>query len=286
MKIEAFFDERTWTLTYVVWADASKDAVVIDPVLDYEIIGSKYWTESSDRVIEFIQRHQLNLHYILETHAHADHLSGSQVLKSKFPEAKVAISSHITTIQSIFKPIFELPVHFPVDGSQFDKLIEDNETFEAGELKIHALSTPGHTPACSSYLIEDALFTGDTLFMPDMGTGRCDFPSGSAQALHASITHQLYTLPNTTRVFVGHDYRPGGRELAYETTIGEQKAKNIQLSALTTLEDFVEFRTARDAQLAAPKLLYPSVQINIDAGHLPSPERTGSRLLKMPLQRK
>lgn len=283
MQIHPFYDARTFTLTYLVFDPATRDAVVIDPVLDYEPVGSKIWEESVDQLAAFIDANQLRLHAILETHAHADHLSGSQALKRRYPAARVVIGDKITAVQTVFKGIFDLADDFPTDGRQFDRLLADRETLQAGTLVVEAIATPGHTPACLSYLIGDAVFTGDALFMPDYGTGRCDFPAGSARALYHSITERLYTLPDSTRVFVGHDYQPGGRALAYESTIAAEKAGNVQLPASRGEDEFVAFRSGRDKGLDAPKLLYPSVQVNIDAGHLPEPARNGRRYLKMPL---
>ncbi len=239
-------------------------------------------TESVETVIGFLNEQRLKLHYVLETHAHADHLSGSQALKLACPNVKVAIGHRITLVQQMFKPIFGLPQEFPVDGSQFDLLLDETRALSAGALTIEILFTPGHTPACSTLKIGDALFTGDALFMPDSGTGRCDFPGGSAADLYQSITRRIYSHPDTTRIFVCHDYQPGGRALNYETTVGEEKRSNVALSVNTKLEDFVAFRERRDAQLAAPRLLFHSVQVNVDAGHLPRPDGELS-YLKMPL---
>lgn len=283
MQIQAFYDEQTSTLTYVVFDPASHDAVVIDPVLDYDPAGSVVSHASVDRVIAFLTEQQLELRMILETHAHADHLSGSQVLKRRFPAAQTAIGSKITVVQATFKQVFDLPSDFPTDGRQFDRLLADREIVEAGSLRFEVISTPGHTPACVCFKFGDALFTGDALFMPDMGTGRCDFPAGSAADLYDSITTRIYTLPDDTRVFVGHDYQPGGRALAYQTTVGEQKASNIQLPASRSREAFIEFRNKRDASLSAPKLLFQSVQVNVDAGALPSPSANETRYLKIPI---
>lgn len=282
MNIETFFDERTWTFTYVVWDAETRDAVVIDPVLDYEPKGSKIWTESVDEVIAFVKDKELNLHLVLETHAHADHLSGSQIIKDAFPNVTVAIGEKITVVQGVFKDVFDLPDDFPTNGSQFDRLLADGEVVEAGALSFEVINTPGHTPACVSYHVGDAVFTGDALFMPDMGTGRCDFPAGSAEDLYESI-QRLYALPDDTRVFVGHDYQPGGRELAWESTIGDEKAKNVQLKGETSKADFVEFRTKRDATLEAPRLLFQSVQVNVDAGALPKPAANERRYLRIPI---
>ena len=287
MTIEPFFDPRTFTLTYLVFDPATRDALVIDPVLDYEPGGGLVFAESADRVTEYVRREGLNLRMILETHAHADHLTGSQVLRARFPGATIAIGERIREVQGVFKGIFELGDSFKPDGHQFDRLLADNETFKVGSLEVRVIATPGHTPACVSYLIGDAVFTGDALFMPDYGTGRCDFPSGSATAMHSSVTNRLYSLPDATRVFVGHDYMPGGRPLAFESTIGEERQHNVQLPAGRTEAEFVAFRQTRDATLDAPKLLYPSLQVNIRAGHLPEPAHPGGKsFLKIPLRQK
>ncbi len=282
-KIQPFYDRATFTLTYVVHDEESRDAVVIDPVLDYDPLSSSVATRSLDEVMGYLTKEKLRVRYVLETHAHADHLSGSQVLRRRFG-ADIGIGARIRDVQKVFKGVFDLPPSFPVDGSQFDRLFEDGEEIAAGTLRIEVVATPGHTPACVSYVIGDAVFTGDALFIEDYGTGRCDFPSGSADALYTSVHDRLYALPDATRVFVGHDYEPGGRALRYETTIGASKAANVQLSAATSREAFVAARTKRDATLAAPRLLYPSVQVNIDAGQLPAPHADGRRYLVVPLK--
>ncbi|QLY26617.1 MBL fold metallo-hydrolase [Bdellovibrio sp. KM01] len=284
IRIQHFFDSATFTLTYVVHDPNTLDAVIIDPVWDYDPASSKLSTQSMDQVVAYIKENKLTPHFVLETHAHADHLSSSQLFKNIFPGIKVAIGERITEVQKLFKPVFNMPKDFNVFGADFDILMKENEVLNAGSIRIKTFFTPGHTPACASYLIEDALFTGDALFMPDSGTGRCDFPAGSAEALFDSITKKIYTLPDETRIFVCHDYQPQGRELQYQTTVGEEKAKNIQLKAETTKDQFVEFRTKRDATLSAPKLLLPSIQINIRAGHLPAPEDNGTSYIKLPLR--
>lgn len=285
MKIETFFDPATFTLTYVVFDPDSRDAVVIDPVLDYDPLASATSTRSVAAVEAFLVKHRLRLHYVLETHAHADHLSASRYLARRF-DAKVAIGAKITEVQSVFKDVFDLGAAFPTDGSQFDRLLEDGERVTAGTLAIDVLATPGHTPACVSYLVEDAVFTGDALFIEDYGTGRCDFPRGSADALFTSVHERLYGLPDATRVFVGHDYQPNGRAMRAETTIGRSKESNVQLRASTSRDEFVKMRNARDATLAAPRLLYPSVQVNVDGGRLPKPHANGKRYLTIPLDLK
>jgi glyoxylase-like metal-dependent hydrolase (beta-lactamase superfamily II) len=283
MQIRPFFDARTWTLTYVVWDEATRDAVVIDPVLDFEPASGRTWTESVEQVLTFVAGAGLRVHASFETHAHADHLTGAQVIRARLG-APVMIGVEITTVQKVFAPVFGKGPDFPTDGSQFDRLLADGDVVHAGSLTVEALRTPGHTPACMSYRIGDAVFTGDALFLPDSGVGRCDFPAGNANALYDSVHGRLYALPDSTRVFVGHDYQPGGRLMAYETAIGASKAGNIHLNAGTTREAFVAFRAARDATLGAPRLLLPSVQVNIDAGRLPAPEADGRRYLKLPLQ--
>ncbi|HET9240614.1 MAG TPA: MBL fold metallo-hydrolase [Oligoflexus sp.] len=283
--VKEFFDQATWTLTYVVYDEQSRDAVIIDPVWDYDPAASRLSSASAEEVAAFVKDKSLKVHYILETHAHADHVSGSQILKGFYPEAKVGIGAHITEVQKVFKGVFDLDASFPTDGSQFDILLEENQILKAGTLEIRTIFTPGHTPACASYVIGEAVFTGDALFMPDYGTGRCDFPAGSAAALYESVHEKLYSLPDHYKVFVGHDYLPGGRKLQFQSTIGQEKAHNIQLNAKTTREEFVHFRSTRDRSLSAPKLLLPSVQINIDAGHLPQPAANGVPYLKIPIRR-
>jgi glyoxylase-like metal-dependent hydrolase (beta-lactamase superfamily II) len=281
MFIKELFDPATFTLTYVVHDPKTRDAVVIDPVLDYDPLASRTDTHSVRQVEAYLRSNELKLHLVLETHAHADHLSGSQYLKKRFG-ANVVIGEQNTAVQKVFRGVFALAEDFAVDGSQFDRLVKDGEVIEAGSLRIRVLATPGHTPACVSYLIEDAVFTGDALFIEDYGTGRCDFPSGSADALYSSI-QKLYALPEATRVFVGHDYQPNGRPLRFETTIAASKQGNVQITAATTREAFVQLRDGRDKTLAAPRLLYPSVQINVDAGRLPAPGAFGLRRLRVPL---
>lgn len=282
MKIEALHDPTTFTLTYVVYDEKSRDAVVIDPVLDYDPLSSSTSTASLERLDALLKKEALRVHYVLETHAHADHLSGSQWLRRRY-DAKVGIGARITEVQKTFEDVFDLGPELAVDGTPFDRLFQDGEKVAAGTLELEVIATPGHTPACVSYRIGDAVFTGDALFVEDYGTGRCDFPKGSADALYTSVHDRLYALPDATRVFVGHDYRPNGRELRVETTIGKSKRENIQLRAATTRIEFVEKRTARDATLAAPRLLYPSVQVNVNAGRLPRARDNGQRYLTIPL---
>ncbi len=279
MKIQHFFDPRTWSLTYVVYEEGT--AVVIDPVLDYDPKAGRVFHESAERVAEFLKREGLTLAYALDTHPHADHLTGVVFFKERFG-AKTVISERITTVQATFRDVFNLGADFPVDGRQYDVLLADGEILEAGPLKIEAILTEGHTPASLSYKIGDALFVGDLLFMPDGGTARCDFPGGSAAVLFEAV-NTLYRLPEETRVFTLHDYQPGGRELCFESTIGDQKRSNVHVNAETTLEEFVALRKRLEEGKPAPTLLFPALQVNIRGGHLPEPESNGRAYLKIPL---
>jgi len=282
MQIKAFFHDDSYTLTYVVWDEATRDAIIIDPVLDLDLLTWRVATEAIDEVADFVREGSLNVRWVLDTHAHADHLSGMAVLKERFG-APTAIGDRITEVQDVFAGVFNLDEGFARDGRQFDRLLTHGEVLRAGSLEVETIHTPGHTPACSTFRIGDALFTGDALFMPDYGTGRCDFPRGSAEDLYESVTRRLYTLPDATRVFVGHDYMPNGRELRFETTIGESKERNIQLRASTPRSDFVTFRSERDRTLAPPRFILPSLQVNIRAGELPEAEPNGRRYFKMPI---
>lgn len=282
MQVEAFFDDgRTYTLTYVVYDEHSKDAVVIDPVLDLDTTPWRTFTDSIEKVARFVAAQNLKVHWVLDTHVHADHLSGAHALKDRF-SAKAAIGSNISVVQEIFKGAFNLSRDFPTDGRQFDRLLEDGDVIEAGTLKVEVMHTPGHTPACNTYKIGAALFTGDVLFIPDVGVARCDFPRGSARDLYRSVTQRLYTLPDDTRVYVGHDY-PNGRDMRYLTSIGESKQDNVDLPAGRSEEEFVQRINARDKQLSAPRLLFPSLQVNINAGVLPVAEDNAVSYLKIPL---
>jgi glyoxylase-like metal-dependent hydrolase (beta-lactamase superfamily II) len=284
MKIHPLYDPATYTLTYLVFDRETKDAVVIDPGLDFDPVAAATSTDSVRKLAELVRANELRLHYVLETHAHADHLSSSQWLKKHFG-AKIAIGERIRDVQSTFKGVFDLGPSFAIDGSQFDRLLRDGEVLQAGSISIEVIATPGHTPACVTLKIADAIFTGDALFTEDYGTGRCDFPRGSAEDLYDSV-QKLYRLPLGTRVFVGHDYQPGGRQLRWETSIGRSKEENVQLRATTPKAAFVEARQKRDATLAPPRLLFQSVQVNIDAGRLPAPHENGLRYLTVPLNLK
>ena len=284
MIIEHFFDDRTFTLTYVVYDEAEGDAIVIDPVLDYDPASGKIFLESMDKLIAYLKEKKLELKMVLETHAHADHLSASHKIKEYFPKAVVAISERIQQVQEKFKPIFNLGDEVRADGSQFDRLLKDEEVIEVGSLKFRVIHTPGHTPACASFLFDGAVFTGDALFMPDFGTGRCDFPGGSSKELYNSIHNKLYKLPDDTKVYVGHDYMPNGRSLAFVSSIKEEKQSNCNLTDKTPENDFIKMRDERDSKLKAPSLLLPSIQVNINAGHLPNPEDNGKAYLKIPIK--
>jgi glyoxylase-like metal-dependent hydrolase (beta-lactamase superfamily II) len=279
MQVQAFFDEQTSTLTYLVYDRNTGDAVLIDPVHDFNPRRVSLSEASMDRVQAYVIEHQLTVHLSLETHVHADHLSGAQLARDRFG-CKLVAGAAIPDVQAVFADIFNLDV--PIDGSAFDHLLADGESLTVGSITVQAIATPGHTPACTTYRIADMLFTGDTLFMPDFGTGRCDFPKGDAGVLWDSV-QRLYALPPETRVFVGHDYQPGGRELRYETTIGESRASNKHLQADTSRDAFEAFRTTRDATLDVPALILQSVQINLEAGKLPEPEANGRRYVKMPI---
>lgn len=283
MKIHHFFDPDTFTLTYLVVDGKTKDAVIIDPVLDFDPPSGLISDTSISKIVDQIKTENLRVRAILETHAHADHLSSSQLLKQLYPEAVLCIGEKIKVVQEVFKGVFNIE-YLKTNGAQFDRLFKDFEEVKFGSLTMKAIPTPGHTPACMSYLFGDALFTGDSLFMPDYGTGRCDFPKGSARELYNSVTKNLYTLPDSTRVFVGHDYSPNGREMKFETTIGESKKNNIQLNKNISEQEFILFRENRDKSLKAPRLLLPSIQINADGGHLPPKEANQIPYLKLPLR--
>jgi glyoxylase-like metal-dependent hydrolase (beta-lactamase superfamily II) len=281
-QVEAFFDEATNTISYVVYDDEAKAGAIIDSLLDFDSKSGRTTTESADAVLAFVQEKGLSIDLILETHVHADHLSAAPYLKEKLG-GRIAIGSEIKTVQYVFGKVFNAGTAFQRDGSQFDVLFEDGDTFEVGRFGGVAIHTPGHTPACMSFLIGDALFVGDTIFMPDFGTARCDFPGGDAATLYRSIK-RLFQLPDETRMFLCHDYKSATRDhYAWETTIGAQKAENIHVHDGVTEEEFVKMRTERDATLAMPTLILPSVQVNMNAGNLPDPEDNGQQYLKIPL---
>jgi glyoxylase-like metal-dependent hydrolase (beta-lactamase superfamily II) len=280
--IKAFFDEPTNTVSYLVSDPETRQAAVIDPVLDYDNRSGKADVRSADAILKFAADTGLTIAWVLETHAHADHLSGAPYIKAK-TGAKVAIGEHIRDVQRIFRPVFNA-TDVSGDGSEFDKLLTDGETLKIGNLEVEAIYTPGHTPACLSYRIGDAVFVGDTLFMPDYGTARADFPGGDARTLYRSI-QRLLSLPAETRLFMCHDYKAPGRDsYAWETTVGEERESNVHVGKGVTEDDFVAMRQKRDATLAAPLLLLPSIQVNIRAGRFPPAESNGVRYLKIPVK--
>ncbi len=278
--VKAFFDPGTWTFTYVVYEKPNTPCVVIDSVLNYDPKSGRTNTKSADEVIAFIKEQGLSLEWILETHAHADHLSAAPYIQKQLG-GKIAIGSHIQDVQKVFKGIFNLEPGFAVNGSQFDFLIEEGKEIHVGNLRIKPLFVPGHTPACMAYEIGDAIFVGDTLFMPDVGTARCDFPGGSAKTLYQSVK-KILSYPDNTRLFMCHDYPPNNRPIAYESTVGEEKKKNIHIHEGVSEEQFIEMRTKRDKTLEMPVLLLPSIQLNIRAGHPPPAESNGKTYLKIP----
>ncbi len=279
--VQAFFDPATWTVSYVVYDAPGGHCALVDSVLDYDPKSGRTRTASADRLIEFVRAQSLTVDWILETHAHADHLSAAPYLRQTLG-GKIGIGGQITRVQQVFKGIFHLEPGFAVDGSQFDHLFQDGETFAIGALQAQVLAVPGHTPACAAYQVGDAVFVGDTLFMPDVGTARCDFPGGDAHTLYRSI-RRLLSLPPETRLFMCHDYPPNGREVRWTGTEADQRAQNIHVHDGITEDAFVEMRTRRDATLEMPVLILPSVQVNIRAGALPPPEANGVSYLKIPV---
>ena len=277
--VKAFFDQNTYTVTYVV--AVSDAAAIIDPVLDYNAASGRTGTQSADAVIDYVKAKGLEVEWILETHVHADHLSAAQYLKTQLG-GRIGIGADVATVQDTFKGIFNM-TDLAIDGSQFDQLFIDGDSFRIGDVEGQVLHTPGHTPACVTYVIGDAAFVGDTLFMPDFGTARTDFPGGSAQTLYRSI-QRILSLPDDTRLFMCHDYKaPGRDEYRWETTVAEQRDRNVHIGAGVSEDQFVEFREARDAQLGMPALILPSLQANIRAGDLPEPEDNGVRYFKVPI---
>ena len=280
--VKTFFDGPTFTATHVVWDPATKRAAIVDSVLDFDQASGRTHTGSAEAVVAFVKSEGLSVDWILETHAHADHLSAAPFLKGQLG-GQVVIGADITTVQRTFAGVFNEPDSLAQDGSQFDMLMADGETFAVGTIPAVALHVPGHTPACLAFVIGDAVFVGDTLFMPDYGTARCDFPGGDARTLYRSI-RRLMELPSETRVFLCHDYQAEGRNTyVWETTIAAEREGNIQVHEGVSEDEFVAMREARDATLAMPKLILPSVQVNIRAGHFPEPEANGVSYLKLPL---
>ena len=277
----ARFDPATWTVTYLVWDEQSRRAAIIDPVLDYDFKSGHTATHSADCIVEAVREHQLVVDWILETHAHADHLSGARYLQERLG-GRIAIGAHIREVQATFRTVFNLEPGFVPDGRQFDHLFDDNETFMIGNVQARALHVPGHTPADMAYVIGDDVFVGDTLFMPDVGTARADFPGGDARVLYRSI-RRLLALPPHTVMHVCHDYPPASRAPAWTTTVAEQRAANIHVHDGIDEEAFVAMRTTRDATLDMPTLILPSIQVNIRAGRMPPPEPDGVSYLKIPV---
>ena len=280
-QVHGIFDPATWTVTYVVFEKKGSSCAVIDSVLDYDPKSGRTRTESADKVIAFVRENNLTVEWILETHAHADHLTAAPYLMQHLG-GKTAIGNHISTLQQVFKGIFNLEPEFVTDGSQFDHLLNDGEIFSIGALSVNTMYVPGHTPACVAYQIGDAVFVGDTMFMPDVGTARCDFPGGDPKTLYASV-RKILSLPDETRLFMCHDYPPNDRPVAFETTVGVQRRENIHVHDGISEPQFVEMRSKRDATLEMPVLILPSVQVNIRAGHFPPPEPNGVSYLKIPL---
>ncbi len=281
-KVQSFFDQATNTISYVVQDPQGRAAGIIDSVLDFDYASGRTDTQSADTIIAYVKEHDLDVQWLLETHVHADHLSAAPYLQEALG-GKIGIGKNITTVQETFGKVFNEGTEFQRDGSQFDQLFREGDSFHIGQLRGDVLHTPGHTPACMTYVIGDAAFVGDTLFMPDFGTARCDFPGGSAELLYDSI-QKILSLPDETRIFVGHDYKaPGRDEFAWETTVGAQKEGNVHIGDGAAKVDFVKLREARDASLGMPKLIIPSLQVNMRAGHMPEPDTDGKVFLKVPV---
>jgi glyoxylase-like metal-dependent hydrolase (beta-lactamase superfamily II) len=280
--VHAFFDEATNTLTYIVQEPEGRACAVIDSVLDFDYASGRTDTRSADAVIAFIKEKGLDLQWVLETHVHADHLSAAPYIQEQLG-GQIGIGERITVVQETFGKVFNEGTRFRRDGSQFDRLFRDGDSVMIGQMRVDVMHTPGHTPACLTYVIGDAAFVGDTLFMPDFGTARCDFPGGSAETMFDSV-QRILALPDATRIFVGHDYKAPGRDhYAWESTVGAQKALNVHVGAGKSRDAFVALRQARDATLAMPRLIIPSLQINMRAGQMPEPEENGLSYLKVPL---
>ncbi|MGB3278182.1 MAG: MBL fold metallo-hydrolase [Pseudorhodobacter sp.] len=280
--VHAFFDEATNTLTYILREPEGRACAIVDSVLDFDYASGRTDTRSADAVIDFVRKEDLDLQWVLETHVHADHLSAAPYIQERLG-GKIGIGQRITVVQDTFGKVFNEGTRFQRDGSQFDKLFEQGDSFMIGQMRADVMHTPGHTPACLTYVVGDAAFVGDTLFMPDFGTARCDFPGGSSANLFDSV-QKILALPDETRIFVGHDYKaPGREEYAWETTVGIQKALNVHIGAGKSKEEFMAMRDARDATLAMPRLIIPSLQVNMRAGQMPEPEDNGVSYLKVPV---
>ncbi len=281
-KVTGFFDDATNTISYVVQDPEGSACAIVDSVLDFDYASGRTDTKSADAIIDFVKANGLEVQWLLETHVHADHLSAAPYLQDALG-GKVGIGDRIQVVQDTFGKVFNEGTEFQRDGSQFDQLFDEGDSFHIGQMRADVLHTPGHTPACLTYVIGDAAFVGDTLFMPDFGTARCDFPGGSSEVLYDSV-QKILALPEATRIFVGHDYKAPGREdYAWETTVGEQKARNVHVGGGATKDSFVEMRNARDATLAMPKLIIPSLQVNMRAGQMPPADKDGKVFLKVPV---
>lgn len=289
LQVEGFFDPNTWTVSYIALDTSTQQCALIDSVLDYDPASGRTSHESADKLIARVRELGATVAWILETHVHADHLSAAPYLKQQLG-GQLGIGEHVKTVQNVFGELFNVGGEFARDGRQFDHLFSDGECFSIGQLPVRAIHTPGHTPACMTYVVSDgegahqtmAAFVGDTLFMPDYGTARCDFPGGDARTLYRSI-NKVLSLPTETTLYMCHDYQPGGREVQYISTVGDERAKNIHVRNGISEEEFVVMRNTRDATLAMPTLILPSVQVNMRAGHLPEPEANGTRYIKIPL---
>jgi len=280
-EVTAFFDEPTNTISYVVKDPKSNACAIIDSVMDIDYAAGRISYDSADEIIDYVKKHDLKVEWLIETHAHADHLSAAPYIQGKVG-GKLGIGENIKIVQEVFGKIFNEGTEFQRDGSQFDRLFKDGDTYEIGSMTAFAMLTPGHTPACMTHVIGDAAFVGDTLFMPDGGTARADFPGGDARTLYRSIKRVL-ELPPETRLFMCHDYAPGGREIKWETTVGEERAHNIHVHEGISEDEFVRVREARDKTLDLPRLIIPSIQVNIRGGNLPEPDDAGKRHLKVPI---
>ncbi len=281
-EVKGFYDKDTATISYVVKDPASTKCAVIDSVMDFDYASGRISYRAADELIAYVQEKGLEVEWLIETHAHADHLSAAPYIQAKLG-GKLGIGEHITTVQDVFGKVFNEGTEFQRDGSQFDRLFKDGDSYRIGSLEAFVMHTPGHTPACTVHVMGDACFTGDTLFMPDGGTARADFPGGDARVLFRSIRRVLETLPPEMRLFMCHDYGPGGREIRWETTVAEERAHNIHVKDGVSEDEFVAMREQRDATLNMPKLIIPSLQVNIRAGHLPEPDDDGKRYLKVPV---
>jgi glyoxylase-like metal-dependent hydrolase (beta-lactamase superfamily II) len=280
-EVTAFFDEQTNTISYVVKDPASKACAIVDSVMDIDYAAGRIAYDHADAMIAFVKEHGLTCEWLIETHVHADHLSGAPYIQKQLG-GKLGIGENITVVQETFGKVFNEGTEFQRDGSQFDRLFKDGDSYSIGLMRAFAIHTPGHTPACMTHIIGDAAFVGDTLFMPDGGTARADFPGGDARALYRS-TKRILELPGEMRLFMCHDYGPNGREIRWETTVGDERRHNIHVKDGTSEDEFVKMREARDATLDMPRLIIPSLQVNMKAGRLPEPDPTGKRFLKVPL---